>query len=84
MLYNWVGTSGFELKIENERLTVICSRSRQNLKCGSQATRCFGEYRKEMFKMRAARAARLFFFFLTGGGWGVALNYRTIAMDPFK
>ena len=39
--YNWIGTSGFEVKIENERLTVICSRSRQNLKCGSQVTRLF-------------------------------------------
>ena len=28
---NWIGTDGFEVKSETERLTVVCPRCRQNL-----------------------------------------------------
>ena len=32
--YNWIGTDGFEVKSETERITVVCPRCRQNLKFG--------------------------------------------------
>ena len=32
------------------------------------SSRCFAEYRKESFKIRATRAARLFLFLRMGGG----------------
>ena len=31
---NWTGTNGFEVKIENERFTAVCTRCRYNLKSG--------------------------------------------------
>ena len=33
--YNWIGKDGFEVKSETERFTVVCPRSRQNLKIGN-------------------------------------------------
>ena len=47
------------------------------------STPCLAEYRKETFKIRAARAARLLFFsFFKGGGGGG--GPQTVAMDPLK
>ena len=45
---------------ENERFTVMCSRSRQNL---GSFTSLFWRARERMDKTRAARAARLLFLF---------------------
>ena len=48
-----MGLDGFEVKSETERFTVVCPRCR------------FDEYGRECLKMRAARAARSFWFFQT-------------------
>ena len=55
--YNWIGTDGFEVKSETERLTVVCPRRRQNLHVvvlTSTGEKCP--------KKRAARAAQSFWF----------------------
>ena len=56
---NWMGTNGFNVKIENEWFIVTCSRCHQNLNFGlwSTAEKCT--------EIRAAPAARAFFTFLT-------------------
>ena len=30
--YNWIGTDGFEVKSETERITVVCPRCRQSVR----------------------------------------------------
>ena len=54
--YNWIGTEGFEVKSETERYAVVCPRwSFHVVVLTSTAGNCS--------KMRAARAARSFWFF---------------------
>ena len=55
--YNWIGTDGFEMKGVAERFNVVCPRCRQNFKFDNFDA---GE---KCSKMRAARAARSFWFF---------------------
>ena len=78
--YNWVGTSGFQVKIKNDRFNVIYSRSRHNLKCGFFNSVVLQKTVKKFSKYVPHVQHDYLFFFLRG----VALNYQTVAMDPFK
>ena len=58
--YNWISTNpGLEEKTENERFTVVSSRSRSYR----------ADYGKKIAKMRSAHAARLFFFITSIVWW---------------
>ena len=59
--YKLTGWSTVELNLENERFNVECSRCRENYKFGNFSL-SFGRLRRIIStKVRAARAARLFF-----------------------
>ena len=60
---NNIGTSDFRAKIKNERFTFERSRCRQNLKSGDFHVVVVQRTARLCVKMRAARAARLFFLF---------------------
>ena len=61
--YNWIGKDGFEVKSETQRFTVVCPRCRQNLKIGHFTLVVLTSTGGNCSKMRAARAARSFWFF---------------------
>ena len=54
--YNWIGTDGFEVKSETERFTVVCPRSRQNLKFSHFTLVVLTSTEEKCSKMRAVRS----------------------------
>ena len=62
---NWMGTSGFKVKTKKYCILVICSRCRQNLKFGDFTLLFCGSTAEKCTEIRVARAARVFFPFLT-------------------
>ena len=57
----WTSKNAVEFNIENERFTDGCSRCRYNLKFGNFTIEIAQTTSENSTKVRAARAARLFF-----------------------